>query len=148
VLPFLGVLRLGDEIYLASPFADNGTLSEYLVRSPHVKRLPLVRFRARRWYIFISSISQIIQIAQAVKYLHSLSIVHGDIKAANVLIGRDGRALLCDFGLTRYDHILTSSTTRGFGTVRWQSPELWDGGHKSFASDVYAFGMTIVEVVG
>ena len=34
----------------------------------------------------------------------------------------------------------------GVGTLRWQAPELWDGAHKSFASDMYALAMTIVEV--
>ena len=40
----------------------------------------------------------------------------------------------------------TSTAVRGSGTLRWQSPELWNDEPKSFQSDVWAFGMTIVEV--
>ena len=106
-----------------------GTLSAYLALNPSVRRMPLV-----------------VEIAQAIGYLHSIKIIHGDVKAANVLISDDGHTLLCDFGLTRHDHVLTSTTMSGSGTLRWQAPELWDGAHKSYASDIYAFAMTIVEV--
>ena len=42
---------------------------------------------------------QIVQIAEAMAFLHSNGIVHGDLKAANVLISDEIEALLCDFGL-------------------------------------------------
>ena len=86
--------------------------------------------------------------AQAVEYLHGLQLIHGDIKAANVLISDDGHALLTDFGLSKLSSCATSSAARGFGTTRYQSPELWEGGPKTMESDVYAFSMLIVEVCG
>jgi serine/threonine protein kinase len=72
--------------------------------------------------------------------------VHGDIKAANVLISPVGRALLTDFGLAKLSSSSTSTAVAGAGTTRWQSPELFDGGPKTTKSDIYAFGMLIVEV--
>lgn len=84
--------------------------------------------------------------AEGIHYLHTQDVVHGDIKGTNILISDDARALLCDFGLARPSYLGTSSGLKGAGSDRWMSPELWRGGCKSFESDVYAFGMTIVEV--
>lgn len=86
-------------------------------------------------------------VAQAIAYLHDMDVVYGDVKGGNILISPDGRPLLAGFGLSKFVWFMDTSTAlRGAGSVRWQSPELWDGERKSFASDVYAFGMTIVEV--
>ncbi|KAG8928200.1 hypothetical protein FRC01_006323 [Tulasnella sp. 417] len=84
--------------------------------------------------------------ATAIDYLHQRSLVHGDIKTSNLLISDDDHVLLCDFGLTKAESAQTSTTMKGTGTLRWQSPELWDNGPKTLKSDVYAFSMTIVEV--
>ncbi|KAG8917815.1 hypothetical protein FRC01_002196, partial [Tulasnella sp. 417] len=83
--------------------------------------------------------------AYAVSYLHDSQVIHGDIKGSNILINDNGHSLLCDFGLSRETRSKTSTAMRGAGTVRWQSPELWEDVPKSFGSDVYAFAMTIVE---
>lgn len=91
-------------------------------------------------------IKQLCEGADAINYLHESNVVHGDIKGSNILINDNGHSLLCDFGLTKMTQSKTSTTMRGAGTTRWQSPELWEDIPKSFASDVYAFAMTIVEV--
>ncbi|KAG8911009.1 hypothetical protein FRC01_005984, partial [Tulasnella sp. 417] len=85
--------------------------------------------------------------ADAICYLHDSNVVHGDIKGNNILIGDGWHILLCDFGLTKVAPSGTSTSLKGAGTVRWQSPELWESASKTFASDMYAFGMTIVEVL-
>ena len=77
--------------------------------------------------------------------MHSCGIVHGDIKASNVLVSDDFHILLCDFGLSKQSGTDTMARLKGFGTVRWQSPELINGASKTFQSDVYAFGITIAE---
>lgn len=90
---------------------------------------------------------QLREIAEGVAHLHGCDVVHGDLKAANVLISDDYHAQITDFGLSKY--MSTSSTSLGLlgaGTVRWQSPELFENHPKSFASDTYAFGMVIFEV--
>ncbi|KIO33010.1 hypothetical protein M407DRAFT_18165 [Tulasnella calospora MUT 4182] len=87
------------------------------------------------------------EIADAVGYLHENNIVHGDIKGSNVLVDDDIHCLLCDFGLSKAAPSRTSTGMQGVGALRWQSPELWTGGAKSFSSDTYAFAMTIVEVL-
>ncbi|KIO18682.1 hypothetical protein M407DRAFT_83657 [Tulasnella calospora MUT 4182] len=130
ILEFIGTLRRDGHIYIVSPFIDNGTLAEYVVRNPKVNKVRLLY-----------------ETADAVNYLHMEGVVHGDIKAGNILIGNDGSALLCDFGLTRMTDARTSTCMKGAGSIRWMSPDLWDNAPRSFQSDVYAFGMTIVEVL-
>ncbi|KAG9035109.1 hypothetical protein FS837_002030 [Tulasnella sp. UAMH 9824] len=130
ILKFLGTFRRDGHIYFVSPFINNGTLVEYIAARPGTNRIRLL-----------------CETADAIQYLHKEGVVHGDLKAGNILIEDDGYCLLCDFGLTRTVESRTSTAMRGAGTFRWQSPELWDNAPKSFESDVYAFGMTIAEVL-
>ncbi|KAG8920395.1 hypothetical protein FRC01_000789 [Tulasnella sp. 417] len=129
ILEFLGTFKRDGHMYFVSPFINNGTLVEYIYAHPDVNRIRLL-----------------CEAADAVQYLHNEGIVHGDIKACNILIGDNGNSLLCDFGLTKGAESRTSTAMQGAGTFRWQSPELWDNAPKSSESDVYAFGMTIAEV--
>lgn len=80
-------------------------------------------------------------------FLHAQNIVHGDLKAANILMSSDSKPLLCDFGLAKSESADTSIGLEGNGSIRWQSVELLEkGGGKTFASDVWAFGIFIYEV--
>ncbi len=88
------------------------------------------------------------EVAQGMAYLHSKQIIHGDLKAANVLLvnsihgsfGQIGK--LCDFGLAGVlrDGV-THRSTQTFGTVSHAAPEVLGSGHVSPAADVYAFGV-------
>lgn len=84
--------------------------------------------------------------ASALAYLHKEGVVHGDVKGANMLVSRDVKILLCDFGLAKIVGSATSTARSGMGTFLWQAPELLEGGPKTFESDVYAFGITIYQV--
>lgn len=92
---------------------------------------------------------QLHETAEGVAYLHSSKIVHGDLKATNVLVSDSdpGHALLCDFGLSKFEDTCASSSLENAGSTRWQSPELWDEDpKKTYQSDTYAFGITVFEV--
>ncbi|KAG9043647.1 hypothetical protein FS837_009307 [Tulasnella sp. UAMH 9824] len=131
VLPLRGIYVCPSGFtYLVSPYMDNGDLMSYLKHNPLVDRRGLL-----------------CDIASAIAYLHSLEIIHGDIKARNILVSQDGEVRLCDFGLSKYSSWTTSEGRKGAGTIRWQSPELLFDESKSFKSDVYAFGITIYEVL-
>lgn len=88
------------------------------------------------------------EVAQGMAYLHTKQIIHGDLKAANVLLvnsihGSFGQiAKLTDFGLAGVlrDGI-THHSTQNLGTVSHCAPEVLAAGHVSPAADVYAFGI-------
>jgi serine/threonine protein kinase len=91
------------------------------------------------------------EVASALDYLHACGIIHGDIKSANVLLALSGAAKLCDFGgaVQLLTSIASSASASGGGstamTLAWCAPEMFTGGSKTTATDVYAFGIFMWE---
>jgi eukaryotic-like serine/threonine-protein kinase len=82
-----------------------------------------------------------LQVARGLAAAHERGIVHRDIKPANVLVGRDGRVRVADFGLSRLSGRAAGAMVRiddGFGTPGYQAPELSKGEPATAKSDVYA----------
>ncbi|KAF1882013.1 hypothetical protein Lal_00038656 [Lupinus albus] len=90
-------------------------------------------------------------VAFAVLYLHEgweSKVVHRDIKASNVLLDKDMNARLGDFGLARmHNQGQVSMTTKLVGTVGYMAPEVIKTGKASTMTDVYMFGILILEVM-
>ncbi|EEB96512.1 hypothetical protein MPER_04342, partial [Moniliophthora perniciosa FA553] len=85
-------------------------------------------------------------------YSHSLKIIHGDIKGANVLVNNRRSCRLADFGLATVADTqhMDSTTSTVKGTVRWMAPELFIGGGNAkmkWTTDIYAYACTVYEVV-
>jgi len=89
-------------------------------------------------------------IASGLYYLHEeweKVIIHRDIKASNVLLDSQMNGRLGDFGLSRlYDHGVDPQTTHVVGTLGYLAPELARTGKASPLTDVYAFGVFVLEV--
>jgi serine/threonine protein kinase len=89
------------------------------------------------------------QVADALRYVHGEGIVHRDVTPANILLARDGRVLLADFGIARLAADTARLTAHGLmvGTVGYLSPEQVTGGDVGPAADVYALGLTLLEAL-
>ena len=86
-----------------------------------------------------------VQIAEALAYAHRCGVIHRDVKPSNIFIGENGMAKLGDFGLAA---VATSAALPRGGTRRYMAPELLDGCKATEASDQYALGVTLQELVG
>lgn len=86
--------------------------------------------------------------AMGLEYLHERNIVHGDLKGNNILVGKDEyETKLADFGLSALINRIGVEQPAVSGAVRWKAPECLLGALPSFASDIYSFGMCIIEVI-
>lgn len=90
------------------------------------------------------------EVAAAVAFAHSHLIVHRDIKPANILVGVDGEPKLLDFGIAKLlDDSEVDATQIGARamTVRYAAPEQISGERTTTATDVYALGLLLFELV-
>jgi len=138
ILEFSGICDHGTSLSMVSPWLENSNVFHYTTDiNPNANRFKLIH-----------------DASEGLQYLHTYDppIVHGDLKCANILVGDDGTACLTDFGLSKMHHEVTSLSLRDAGSQRFMAPELFseednDGFPlKTLASDIYAFGQTIVEL--
>ncbi len=89
-----------------------------------------------------------IQISDGLAKAHQAGIVHRDIKPHNILMDKDGRARICDFGLAkaRRDAMLTQTGTT-LGTVAYMSPEQARGEEVDQRSDIFSFGVILYQML-
>ena len=87
-------------------------------------------------------------ILDAVAYAHSEGVVHRDLKPENVLVTRDGRPLILDFGIAKELGSTATATGTGMGTPEFMAPEQHtDARSVDHRADIYALGMTLYVVL-
>jgi len=138
LVQLLGYCRRKGELLLVYDYMPNGSLDKYL----HDKTKPVLDW-AQRFQIIKG-------VASGLLYLHEdweQVVVHRDIKASNVLLDGDMNGRLGDFGLARlYDHGVDPQTTHVVGTMGYLAPELVRTGKATPVTDVFAFGVFVLEV--
>ena len=87
-----------------------------------------------------------VQIAQGLSAAHDNRIIHRDIKPQNIIMSRDGKVKVTDFGIAKMADSTTVTTTAA-GTVHYISPEQARGGYSDEKSDIYSLGITMYEML-
>ena len=106
---------------------------------------------SKEQYAWSVSLQLAIDIGNGLAFLHSEKIIHRDLKSLNILLDAEYRAKICDFGLSRVRQEVSVTSTvsaNAVGTNAWNAPELFGLKPKySFASDIYAYGMILWEIL-
>jgi serine/threonine-protein kinase len=88
------------------------------------------------------------QVADALEYAHARGMIHRDVKPANIMLGRDGRVTLMDFGLVRAGELSQLTQTGSvLGTPLYMAPEQVMGAEVDRRTDIYALGVVIYELL-
>ena len=122
-------------VFLVMELIEGHTLREYL--------------NERGRFEIKDAINYLTPILSALSAAHALGIVHRDIKPENILISKDGRIKIADFGLARGEIIgstMTAESSVILGSVSYLSPEQVQRGIADSRSDVYAAGIVAYEM--
>ncbi|KAK7462867.1 hypothetical protein VKT23_007446 [Stygiomarasmius scandens] len=139
IVPFIAAEIQAQNLCLISLWMIHGNVVSYLRTHPDADIRPLI-----------------LNVFDGLAYLHDMNIIHGDLKGANILVNEKYEACLSDFGMSSVyraagdRHTTTwTTTTLGGGSARWLAPELLFAPLEkpSFASDAYAFGVVIWEIL-
>ncbi|PWA51769.1 protein kinase-like domain, Concanavalin A-like lectin/glucanase domain protein [Artemisia annua] len=131
----------GNERYLVYEFMPNGSLHDHIFEKKTKKGLSWPQRK-----------SIILDVANGLSYLHNgikPAIYHRDIKATNILLDSNMKALVADFGLAKQSggEGQTHMTTRVAGTYGYVAPEYALYGQLTEKSDVYSFGIIVLEIM-
>ena len=144
ILPLMDYGEAGDILYMIMPVVTGGTLADRLAfrHDP----LPLAEIAG-----------YLNQLASAIDYAHQQGFLHRDIKPSNVLLDKQGGVYLVDFGIAHLfdsdlyaiDEAPTSITTTGkiYGTPAYMAPERFKGEQAEPATDIYALGVLLYQLV-
>ena len=118
--------------YMVMELVEGITLKEYIERKGSLSHK--------------ETISIAIQMCSGIGAAHASGIIHRDIKPQNIIISKDGKVKVTDFGIAK---AITSNTvsTNAMGSVHYTSPEQARGGFSDQRSDIYSIGITLFEMV-
>ncbi|HEY2797154.1 MAG TPA: protein kinase [Thermoanaerobaculia bacterium] len=136
IVTIYDVGRDGDEYFIAMEYVDGKSLTRYLVAPDD---LPLA-----------AKIAIVRQTAEALSHAHERGVLHRDIKPGNILIARDGRVKVTDFGIGRFTTATTSDLTRTgqmIGSPAYMSPEQVRGEKLDGRSDLFSLGVVLYELL-
>ena len=127
-----------------STWHDSSSSTPVEEQAPDSARRPRLAGEHARW---VASIGR--QVAAGLAHAHAVGIIHRDIKPANLLLDRDGRIWISDFGLAHFaDDWGLTRTQDVIGTLHYMSPEQAIGGRAvDHRADLYSLGSTLYELL-
>ncbi len=131
VVRMYDVENLGDQAIIVMEYVDGGSLKERIATSGPLSDTAFARVAD--------------DILAALEAVHATGAVHRDVKPSNVLLTRDGRAKLADFGIAHLPGFETTTGSSESGTVQYMSPEQARGKRVTAASDLYSAAATLYE---
>ena len=133
IVSLLYFFKEGGRLFLIMEYIEGSSLEDLLVE----------RLLSVDEAVTISS-----AVLAALEVAHNNGIIHRDIKPANILLGKDKRIVVADFGVAKaIDGKTMTRTGTAVGTHEYMSPEQVRGGEVSPASDVYAVGVTLYQML-
>ncbi len=131
----VNVYDVGDEnglYYFVMELVEGITLKRYIEKK--------IRLSVKE------AVSIAIQVSMGIESAHNNGIIHRDIKPQNIIISKEGKVKVADFGIARAASSDTQ-TSHAMGSVHYTSPEQARGGYSDTKSDIYSIGITLFEMV-
>ncbi|KAL6268889.1 hypothetical protein ACE6H2_025800 [Prunus campanulata] len=130
----IGATTDTDSASVITEYLSGGTLKAFLIQH-RKKKLPLKTVKRLA-----------VDLAKGLSYLHSKNIVHRDVKTENVLLDKDGRVKIADFGVARLEASNLVEMTGYTGTPGYMAPEVLESKPYNRKCDVYSFGICLWEM--
>lgn len=132
ITQYLGSMVSGIKLWIMMDYCELGSLRSIKQHGIIISE-PILKYLAK-------------ETLQGLEYLHRNNIIHRDIKAANVLLTREGQVKICDFGVSGI--LLQAARRNSFvGTPYWMAPEVISRSEYDFKADIWSFGITLIELV-
>ena len=126
-------VETGCSAYLVMEFVDGRTLSAWLAQNTRQPLPEVLRVMD--------------DILAGLSYCHASGVIHRDIKPSNIMLTREGRAKIADFGIARVDNTNLTQTGMVAGTAAYMSPEQFSGSQVDARSDIYACGVMLYSML-
>ena len=131
----VNVYDVGEEngiYYIVMELVEGITLKKYIEKKARLS--------------YKEAVSIAIQVSMGIEAAHNNHIIHRDIKPQNIIISKDGKVKVTDFGIAK---AATSNTITSnvMGSVHYTSPEQARGGYSDEKSDIYSLGITLFEML-
>eukprot|EP01103_Thecamoeba_quadrilineata_P006051 TRINITY_DN15787_c0_g1_i1.p1 TRINITY_DN15787_c0_g1~~TRINITY_DN15787_c0_g1_i1.p1 ORF type:complete len:561 (+),score=96.65 TRINITY_DN15787_c0_g1_i1:2-1684(+) len=143
IVLFMGIARSNETYYIVQEFAKGGSLYK-LVSNPKNKIPPLTQVKF------------VLEISQALSYIHTKNLLHRDLKMENVLLDSnsygstsvsDLRCKIADFGLSILYDPSKKERLESVGTLWWRAPEVDSFDSYDERADIFSFGMVVMEII-